>query len=109
MNRTLFAPILHAACAAAVLTFAGTALAQETGCPAGLSRLQKRLIDQAGQGPEEVRRFLYIRRAILQLDTADTLAWVEAVRTANPACVKVARLAAEVPTADLALLDPDSH
>jgi hypothetical protein len=109
MKRTLFARILHAACAAAVLTFAGAALAQEAGCPAGLSRLQQRLIDKAGQGPEEVRRFLYIRRAILQLDTGDTLEWVEAVRTANPACVKGARLATGVPTTDLALADPGAH
>jgi hypothetical protein len=106
MQRTLFARNQYAACAVAVLAFTGTALAQEAGCPAGLSQLQKRLLAQAGQGPDALRRFIYIRRAILQIDTGDTMAWVEAVRASNPACLRTPMVAAETQPTDLASTDP---
>jgi hypothetical protein len=93
--------ILQAVCASAVLSFSGLALAQGADCPP-LTVLQQRLLAKAQESPASLRRFIDIRRAILQLDIRETQAWAEAVHTAAPACTRppssVALQADEAPT-----------
>lgn len=86
MNHLFSARILATTWAIAVLSYAGPAFAQGSECASGLTRMQQRLLAKADEGPEALRRFIDIRRAILQIDILETMAWAEAWRMSNPTC-----------------------
>lgn len=68
-----------------VIASQAPAQAQSVACPSHLSTLQMRLLTKAYQGPDAVRRFVYIRRAMLLLDIGETQAWTQAVLERCPA------------------------
>ena len=56
----------------------GAAMAQNASsatCGPQLTHLQERLYQKAGEGPDALRQFMFIRRGILQLDIAETGDW----------------------------------
>jgi hypothetical protein len=62
-------------------------IAFDGGCVPQLSPLQQRIVDRAAAGPAELRQFLWIRRAILQPDIAQTMGWADAVESARRRCL----------------------
>jgi hypothetical protein len=69
----------------------GAAMAQTTSsttCGPQLTHLQERLYQKAGEGPEALREFMFIRRGILQLDVSETADWAGAVSQARATCMK---------------------
>jgi hypothetical protein len=86
MNHLFAARILATTWAVAVLSSAGPAFAQDSDCVSGLTSMQQRLLAKADEGPEALRRFIDIRRAILQIDILETMEWAEAWRMSKPAC-----------------------
>jgi hypothetical protein len=70
----------------------GAAMAQNTsfsaGCGPQLTRLQERLYQKAGEGPDALRDFMFIRRGILQLDVSETAGWAASVSQERAACTK---------------------
>jgi len=56
-----------------------------------LSSLEQRLFQQASQGSDELRDFIYIRRGIYLLDMTDVQTWAEGVRASQSACLAAAR------------------
>jgi hypothetical protein len=86
MNRPSSSFVVHATLALAVLSFAGSTFAQGADCPAAATWLQHRLLAKAGESPAALRQFIYIRRAILQIDIGETQAWADAVLAAHPEC-----------------------
>jgi len=80
-----------ARCAALVSAIAGQpAMAQQAtpdgSCIARLTPTQQRLYQKAGEGTDALRRFIFIRRAILQVDTYETAIWAAALSQARAAC-----------------------
>jgi hypothetical protein len=60
----------------------------DANCAPKLTRMEQRLYQKANEGPDALRRFIWIRRGILQLDIADTGAWAGEVNTARANCLK---------------------
>jgi uncharacterized protein (UPF0303 family) len=80
-------------CAALVLaTLLGDAVLAQTveldaNCVLQLTRQQQRLYQKANDGSDALRQFIFIRRAILQVDTYETATWAESLNAARAACV----------------------
>jgi hypothetical protein len=51
-----------------------------------LSSLQRRLLDRYDRDIGSLVRYVWISRAVLQLDIRETALWAEAYRAAHPAC-----------------------
>ena len=90
-SRLHFARIaLHAALVAGLA--AHSAMAQQarldSDCKPQLTLAQDRLYQQADEGTESLRRFIFIRRAILQVDVYEAAVWADSVRRARAACMK---------------------
>jgi hypothetical protein len=81
-------------CAALVLaTLAGEAVMAQTveldaNCAPQLTRQQERLYQKANDGIDALRQFVFIRRAILQVDVYDTATWAESLNAARGSCVQ---------------------
>jgi len=77
--------------ALAALT-SGAAMAQNASssatCGPQFSGLQERLYQKAGEGPDALRDFIFIRRGILQLDVYETASWADSVSQERAACMK---------------------
>lgn len=101
MNRTSNVYLLQIACAGAAVLLSLPAPALEIECSAAPSALQQRLLAKADEGTEALRRFVYIRRAILQLDVRETAEWAEAWHVANAACAE--RATADAPRVPVAV------
>jgi hypothetical protein len=89
-------------CAALVLaTLAGDAVLAQTveldaNCVPQLTRQQQRLYQKANDGTDALRQFIFIRRAILQVDTYETATWAESLNEARAACVHTRSAAVSV-------------
>jgi hypothetical protein len=92
MNRTLTVHLLQIACAGAAVCLSMPAPARGVDCPAPPTALQQRLLAKADEGTDALRRFIYIRRAILQLDVLETAQWAEAWHAADAECDRSAML-----------------
>jgi hypothetical protein len=66
----------------------------DSGCAPRLTLQQQRLFERASAGPDALRRFIDIRRAILQVDIYETAMWAEEETAAQAACAS--RLSAAV-------------
>lgn len=55
-------------------------------CVPQLTRQQQRLYQKANDGTDALRQFIFIRRAILQVDTYETATWVDSVNEMRAAC-----------------------
>lgn len=80
--------------AASILTAmaADAVMAQDVGldanCAPLLTHQQQRLYDKANDGTNALRQFVFIRRAILQVDVFETAAWAEALNAARADCAR---------------------
>ena len=81
-------------CAALVLAaIAGGAVMGQTveldaNCAPRLTRQQERLYQKANDGTDALRQFVFIRRAILQVDVYDTATWAESLNAARESCAQ---------------------
>jgi hypothetical protein len=81
-------------CAALVLTVlvARVAKAEDiviaADCLPRLTAQQQRLYDHANAGTDSLRQFIFIRRAILQVDVYETAVWAASVDAARVSCVQ---------------------
>ena len=57
-------------------------------CTPQLTYAQQRLYQNANEGTDVLRRFTFIRRGILQVDTYETAIWAVAVSRARVSCMK---------------------
>jgi len=57
-------------------------------CTPQLTHTQQRLYQKADEGPDALRNFIFIRRAILQVDTYETAVWAASLRQARARCMK---------------------
>jgi hypothetical protein len=104
MNRTMTLTALALLCSASFSARAGddaTVLAvASTGAvechpDAGLTRVERQVVDKATQGIRPLAQFIYRTRMIYQLDLMQTVAWLDQRREAQRTCMaSVARLAA---------------
>src|SRR5580765_823269 len=62
-------------------------------CIPQLTNAQQRLYQKANEGPDALRDFIFIRRAILQVDTYETATWAASLSGARVACQKTASIA----------------
>ena len=89
-------------CAALILAaLAGEAVMAKTveldaNCAPQLTRQQERLYQKANDGTDALRQFIFIRRAILQVDVYETATWAESLNAARGSCAQ--RRAAAVTT-----------
>jgi len=74
-------PILATATAAKGVEF-------DANCAPKLARLEQRLYQKANEGADALRSFMWIRRAIFQLDIYETGTWANEVNAARAACLK---------------------
>lgn len=94
MNASNFSLRHVLQCAALVLAaLAGeAAMAQavelDANCAPQLTRQQERLYQKANDGTDTLRQFIFIRRAILQVDTYETATWAEWLNKARRSCVQ---------------------
>jgi len=51
-----------------------------------LTGLQRRILDHASKGLDELRRYVWITRSIYQLDMVDTVAWIDRLGVADTDC-----------------------
>ena len=87
-------PSLHltSACFAFVLAAltVDAAMAQDVAldatCAPLLTHEQQRLYEKANAGTDALRQFVFIRRAILQVDVHETAAWAGSVNEARAVC-----------------------
>jgi len=82
-----------ALCAALLAALAAhPVMAQEVSlgrdCAPQLTSMEQRLYQKANEGPDALRNFIFIRRAILQVDTYETAIWAVAVSRARVSCMK---------------------
>ena len=94
MNRTCIVHLLQIACASAAVLLSVPAPARSVDCPMPPGTLEQRLLAKADEGTDALRRFIYIRRAILQLDVRETAEWAEAWHATNASCARSAMTAA---------------
>lgn len=62
-------------------------------CTPQLTQVQERLYQKVSEGPDALRDFIFIRRAILQVDTYETATWAASLSGARVACQKTASIA----------------
>jgi len=96
MNRTLavLIPLTASLCIApflghaqdAQVTTPTTISSAECSLAAHLSSLQGRIVDKAAQGTVPLRQFVWRTRMIYQLDTMETVAWLDQRRALLAAC-----------------------
>ena len=96
MNRTLITliPLTASLCIAPFLTHAqdaqlttATAISNaECAGAAHLSYVQGRIVEKAAQGIVPLRQFVWRTRMIYQLDTMETVAWLDQRRALLAAC-----------------------
>ena len=96
MNRSLFAliPLTASLCVAPFLAHARDAqlttvtMISNAECAgaAHLSSLQGRIVEKAAQGIVPLRQFVWRTRMIHQLDTMETVAWLDQRRALLAAC-----------------------
>ena len=93
MNRVLFTlvPLTASLCITPSLTHAqdariATASSAECAGAAHLSQLQGRIVEKAAQGVVPLRQFVWRTRMIYQLDTMETVAWLDQRRALLAAC-----------------------
>jgi hypothetical protein len=90
-------------CAALVLAaLAGDAVMAQTveldaNCGPQLTRQQQRLYQKANDGTDALRQFIFIRRAILQVDTYETATWAESLNVARGSCLQKRSAAVTTP------------
>ena len=60
----------------------------DANCVPQLTRQQERLYQKANDGTDTLRQFVFIRRAILQVDTYETATWAESLNAARGSCVQ---------------------
>ncbi|HEY2559937.1 MAG TPA: hypothetical protein VGI48_09550 [Caldimonas sp.] len=92
----------HRAASCAAFAFATLAaepvMAQDTtldaNCVPQLTRLQQRLYQKANDGPDSLRQFIFIRRAILQVDVYETATWAASLNEARAVCARKSSAAA---------------
>ena len=83
---------LTSACFAFVLAALAVdaAMAQDVAldatCAPLLTHQQRRLYEKANAGTDALRQFVFIRRAILQVDVYETATWAGSVNEARAAC-----------------------
>jgi hypothetical protein len=70
----------------------------DANCVPHLSRQQQRLYEKSDEGPDALRQFIFIRRAILQVDTYETATWAESLNEARGACMRTRSAAASAGT-----------
>ena len=61
-------------------------VALDATCAPLLTHQQRRLYDKANAGTDVLRQFVFIRRAILQVDVYETATWAESVNVARAGC-----------------------
>lgn len=69
-----------------VAALAALARQERCGGQAAMTGLQRRILEHASKGVDELRRFVSISRSVHQLDMMDTVAWIERVGTATSEC-----------------------
>jgi hypothetical protein len=57
-------------------------------CAPQLTTMQQRLYQKPSEGPDALRNFIFIRRAILQVDTYETAIWAASLSRGRAACMK---------------------
>jgi hypothetical protein len=80
---------------------AGVAMAQSASadkCVPQMSRLEQRLYQKAGEGPDALRDFIFIRRGIFQLDMSDVERWTGGVDATRTTCLKTVDADVAAPT-----------
>jgi len=82
------APSLVALILAALTVDAAMAqdVALDATCAPLLTHEQQRLYEKANAGTDALRQFVFIRRAILQVDVHETAAWAGSVNEARAVC-----------------------
>jgi hypothetical protein len=79
----------------------GAAMAQNPNpgatCGPQLTPMQERLYQKAGEGPDALRDFMFIRRGMLQLDVHETASWASSVSQKRAACGKQSAQAQAAP------------
>jgi hypothetical protein len=92
MNASNFSLRRMTQCVALVLAaLAGQAVMSQTveldaNCVPQLTRQQQRLYQKANDGTDALRQFIFIRRAILQVDTYETATWAESLNGMRAVC-----------------------
>jgi hypothetical protein len=61
-------------------------VALDATCAPLLTHEQQRLYEKANAGTDALRQFVFIRRAILQVDVHETAAWAGSVNEARAVC-----------------------
>jgi len=61
-------------------------VALDATCAPLLTQQQQRLYDKANAGTDVLREFVFIRRAILQIDVYETATWAGSVNAARAVC-----------------------
>lgn len=65
-------------------------MAQDVGldatCGPLLTHQQRRLYEKANAGTDALRQFVFIRRALLQVDVYETATWAESLNAARAVC-----------------------
>ena len=61
-------------------------VALDATCAPLLTHQQRRLYEKANAGTDVLRQFVFIRRAILQVDVYETATWAESLNAARAAC-----------------------
>ena len=64
-------------------------VALDATCAPLLTQEQQRLYDKANAGTDALRQFVFIRRAILQVDVHETATWAQSVDVARAVCRSV--------------------
>jgi hypothetical protein len=57
-------------------------------CTPQLTYTQQRLYQKASEGTDTLRNFIFIRRAILQVDSYETAIWAASLSRARAACME---------------------
>ena len=86
------AAFVFAVVAAEAATAQGAKL--DTNCVPLLTHQQQRLYSKASEGTDSLRWFVFIRRAILQVDVYDTAIWAESLNAARAMCMRQREVAA---------------
>ena len=61
-------------------------VALDVTCAPLLTHQQRQLYEKANAGTDALRQFVFIRRAILQVDVYETAAWAESLKAARAVC-----------------------
>jgi len=92
-SRSFRLAVACVACVFAALAVEGAiaqGVALDAACAPVLTQQQQRLYEQANAGTDALRQFVFVRRAILQVDVYETATWAESVNAARAVCKGVA-------------------